>query len=85
MGKGCTLYSGIGDRFKINVIINAGKYSEILIYHVIPYGKHLIQNGFFFMTIIPNTMTYSKGIPGQKNIEWTSHGLASQKPPPQHF
>lgn len=47
--------NGVGDHVKIDGAMNIEKYHQILIYHMVPSGKHLI-NTFFIMTMISNTV-----------------------------
>ena len=45
---GCISASGVGDIVRIDEILNAKKYRQILIHHAIPSGKCLIGNCFIF-------------------------------------
>ena len=45
---GCISASGVGDIVRIDGIINAEKYRQVLFHYAIPSGKHLIGNSFIF-------------------------------------
>ena len=45
---GCLSANGVGDLVRIDGIMNAEKYKQILIHHGIPSGKRLIGNKFIF-------------------------------------
>ena len=45
---GCISANGVGDLVKIEGIMNAEKYRQLLIHHAVPSGKRLIGNGFIF-------------------------------------
>ena len=45
---GCLIANAVGDLVRIDEIMNADKYRQILIHHAIPSGKCLIGNGFIF-------------------------------------
>ena len=45
---GCISANGVGDLIKIDGIMKAPKYKQILIHHAIPSGKRLIGNNFIF-------------------------------------
>ena len=46
--EGCISVSGVGDIVRIDGIMNAEKYRQVLIHHAILSGKRLIGNGFTF-------------------------------------
>ena len=48
MVEGFSTANGVGDFVIIDGIINAEKYSQLLIYHAILSVKCLIGNGFIF-------------------------------------
>ncbi|MBN3274473.1 TCB2 transposase, partial [Polyodon spathula] len=43
---GCISANGVGDLVRINGLLNAEKYRQILIHHAIPSGRHLIGPKF---------------------------------------
>ena len=45
---GCIYASGVGDIVRIDGIMNAGKYRQVLIHHAIPSGKRPVANCFIF-------------------------------------
>ena len=47
-GLGLLTANGVDDLVRIDGIMNAGEYRQILIHHAISSIKHLIGNGFIF-------------------------------------
>ena len=45
---GCISAGGVGDLFKIDDIMNAEKYRQILIHHAVPSGRRLVGPNFIF-------------------------------------
>ena len=45
---GCISASGVDNIVRLDGIMNAEKFRQVLIHHAIPSGKHLIGNGFIF-------------------------------------
>ena len=43
---GCISANGVGDFVRINGLLNAEKYRQILIHHATPSGRHLIGPKF---------------------------------------